>query len=51
MRATCGVMSARMPSWRPLIWSVTRMVLRERPESIWVSSERLYSISGGWTSS
>src|SRR5512134_815642 len=50
MRATCGVMSARRPIMRPEIWSTTLNVRTSRSWPVPVSSESVYSSSGGITS-
>src|SRR5258706_14482355 len=51
MRATCGVMSGRTPIVRPEIWSITLKVRSSRSCPVPVSSESMYSSSGGITSS
>lgn len=51
MRATCGVMSARMPIMRPESWSTTLKVRSSRSWPVPVRSESMYSSSGGITSS
>ena len=51
MRATCGVMSARTPIILPDIWSTTLKVRTSRSWPVPVSSESMYSSSGGITSS
>jgi hypothetical protein len=49
MRATCGVMSARTPSVRPEIWSISLKVFSSRSPPLPISSESRYSTSGGTT--
>src|SRR5712671_4192948 len=51
MRATCGVMSARTPIILPDIWSTILKVRTSRSCPVPVSSESMYSSSGGITSS
>ncbi len=51
MRATCGVISARTPIIRPDNWSTTLNVRSSRSCPVPVSSESMYSSSGGITSS
>ena len=51
MRATCGVLSARRPSVRPLSWSTSLKVCRSSACPVPESSDSMCSSIGGMTSS